>query len=286
MNASLKSFLNFPVTKIVAGVAFCLGTMVLIKTYIAQPLLYKLFDDKELADAIKNCISFTSLLVSYCLFEKFYERRTPTELSVKYFPKELFGGFAWGFLTISLSVFILYLLGHYKILSISLSNYSLKLFTLLLVAAFVEDLLTRGLIIRVLQNWLGTYITLIIAMLLELAHLFNPNSTLFSVIIDLGWGFTMAMLYIYSNRVWLPFFFHVGWNFAQPFYGSNLTGLDTMGTIIQSEFKGPVLLTGGAIGLEGSIFTVAFLWSIGIILLFRAKKEGKIVTRKAFSKPT
>lgn len=56
--------------------------------------------------------------------------------------------------------------------------------------------------------------------------------------------------------IWLPFAFHVGWNFAQPFYGSNLTGLEDMGRIIDDRFTGSELVTGGGIGIEGSIFTI------------------------------
>ena len=91
----------------------------------------------------------------------------------------------------------------------------------------------------------------------------------------------MSMLFIYTKRVWLPFFFHLGWNFAQPFYGSNLTGLNDMGKIIHSKFEWPVLFTGGGIGIEDSIFTVTFLLLIGIILYYLAKREGKIINRKS-----
>jgi membrane protease YdiL (CAAX protease family) len=250
MNATLKSFLQFPVVTIIAGITVCMGTMILIKNYIAQPILYQLFDNKIAADTIKNCISFVVLLTSYYLFSKYYEHKKPVELATKNFP------------------------------SISTANYSLKLFTLLLTAALVEDLLIRGLMVRILENWLGTYITLVVAMLFEIMHIFNPNSNLFSAFVDLEWGFTMAMLYVYTKRIWLPFFFHLGWNFAQPFYGSNLTGLDDMGTIIQSKFEGPVLITGGKVGIEGSIFTAIFLLIIGITFLYLSKKEGKIIKRK------
>ena len=135
-----------------------------------------------------------------------------------------------------------------------------------------------------MENWLGTNIAIVVAMLVELQHVFNPNSNLFSLITDLIWGFTMAMLFIYTKRLWLPFFFHLGWNFAQPFYGSNLTGTNDMGSIIQSKFTGPELLTGGAIGIEGSIFTVSLLLSIGLVLYYLAKKEGKIVNGNLFRK--
>jgi membrane protease YdiL (CAAX protease family) len=280
MNIQIRRFLHFPIIIILAGVVTCMGLMFLIKVHVSQPILYWLFDNRDLADAIKNSISIIVLLVSYYFFEKIYERRKPEELSAKYLLKEIPVGFMAGFIIISLSIFILYLLGYYKIINISTSHYSFKLFTLLLAAALVEDLLTRGLIIRVLEKWLGTYITLIIAMLLETTHVFNPNSNLLTVLFDLIWGFTMAMLFIYTKRIWLPFFFHVGWNFSQPFYGSNLTGLDSMGTIIQSRFEGPSLLTGGAVGIEGSIFTGIFLFIVGIILFYLAKKEGKILPRR------
>ena len=280
MNTSIKSFLKFPIIKIVVGITTCLGSMFLIKTYIAQPVLYKLFDNKVLNDSIKNCISFSVLLISYHFFSKYYEHRKPVEISAQNMLKVMLGGFALGFFAISLSIFILYLLDCYKISTISTTNYSLKLFTLLLTAALVEDLLIRGLIIRVLEDWLGTYITLIFAMLIETLHIFNPNSNLFSAIFDLAWGFTMAMLFIYSKRIWLPFSFHVGWNFSQPFYGSNLTGVDDMGTIIQSKFSGPEILTGGKVGIEGSIFTLIFLIAIGLTVFYFARKEGKIVKRR------
>ena len=88
----------------------------------------------------------------------------------------------------------------------------------------------------------------------------------------------------YTKRIWLPYFFHIGWNFSQPFYGSNLTGTNELGSIIQSKFTGPELLTGGTFGIENSIFTASFLLLIGIILYYLAKKEGKIVKSKLFKK--
>ncbi|GAA0196622.1 hypothetical protein GCM10009122_61350 [Fulvivirga kasyanovii] len=191
----------------------------------------------------------------------------------------MLGGFALGFLTISLTISILYFLGYYQFISISTAHYSLKLFGLLMVAALIEDLFVRGIIVRESENWLGTNIALIIGMLFETDHLFNPNANLFSVFFILVWGFTLAMLFVYTKRIWLPFFFHLGWNFAQPFYGSNLTGLDDMGRIIQSELNGPEIYTGGAVGVEGSIFTAVFLLLIGVILYILAKKEGKIIRR-------
>ena len=196
----------------------------------------------------------------------------------------MFGGFIFGFLIISLSIFILYLLGHYQVFDITTTNYSARFFTVLIFAALVEDLFHRGLILREMENWLGSNIAIVIAMIVELQHIFNPNSDLFSLFLYLIWGFTMAMMFIYTKRIWLPFFFHLGWNFAQPFYGSNLTGTTDMGSIIQSTFTGPELLTGGVFGIENSIFTTFFLLFIGLVFYYLAKKEGKMVKGKLFER--
>lgn len=281
MNASLKRVLYFPVTKIIIGIGVCFLLFVVIQNFVSKPFLYMIIQDKGIADPIIHFVSVLVLLLGYYYLFRLYDNRKITELSLKYLPKDMFGGFALGFLTISLSVSILYFLDYYQFYAITTDHYSIRLFGLLVVAALIEDLFFRGIIIRECENWLGTNITLVIGMLFETDHLFNPNANLFSVFFILVWGFTMSMLYVYSKRIWLPFFFHVGWNLAQPFYGSHLTGLDDMGSIIQSEFIGPELFTGGAVGVEGSIFTTVFLLLTGIILYVLAKKEGKIIKKGA-----
>lgn len=284
MNAFIKRVLYFPITKIIVGIVVPFSLFVVIQNFVLKPFFYSITEDKSIANPIIHCISLLVLLVSYYYLFRLYDKREITELSTKHLFKEMFGGFFFGFFTISLSIFILYVLGNYEVISFSTTHYPLKFFTILLFAGIVEDLFHRGLIVRVCENWLGTHPTLVIAMLVELQHINNPNSSLFSLFYYLIWGFTMAMLFIYTKRIWLPYFFHIGWNFAQPFYGSNLTGTSDMGTIIQSKFHGSELLTGGAVGIEDSIFTATFLLLIGIVLYYRAKREGKIVKSKLFKR--
>ncbi|MBN8673390.1 MAG: CPBP family intramembrane metalloprotease [Chitinophagales bacterium] len=285
MNVLIKRVLHFPITKIIIGIVVPFSLFVVIQNFVLKPIFYSIIQNKSIANPIIHFISFLVLLAAYYFLFRFYDKRKITELSIKYLPKEMFGGFFFGFFTISLSIFILYLLGYYQAISISTAHYSIKFFTVLMFAALVEDLFHRGLIVRVCENWLGTNLTLVIAMLVEMQlHIYNPNTNLFSHFVSLIWGFTMGMMFIYTKRIWLPFFFHLGWNFSQPFYGSNLTGLNDMGSIIQSKFNGPELLTGGAVGIEDSIITLSFLLFIGIALYYLAKKEGKIIKSKLFKR--
>lgn len=285
MNVSIKRVLHFPITKIIIGIVIPFSLFVVIQNFVLKPFFYSIIQDKNIANPIIHFICFIVLLTAYYYLFRFYDKREITELSLQYLPKEMIGGFFFGFFTLSLVIFILYLFGYYQAFSISTAHYPVKLFTLLMFAAIVEDLFHRGLIVRVCENWLGTHLTLVIAMFVELQqHFFNPNFNLFSHFLTLIWGFTMAMMFIYTKRIWLPFFFHLGWNFSQPFYGSNLSGLNNMGHIIQSKFNGPELLTGGAVGIEDSIFTVTLLLLIGIIFYYRAKREGKIIKGKLFKR--
>lgn len=284
MNVTIKRVLYFPITKIIIGIVVCFSLFVVIQNFVLKPFFYSIIQDKNIADPIIHCFSFIVLLAAYYYLFRLYDKRKITELSIKYLLKEMLGGFILGFSTISLSIFILYLLGFYQAISITTAHYSIKFFTVLMFAALVEDLFHRGLIVRECENWLGTNLTIVIGMLVEMQHIFNPNSNLFSLFYYLIWGFTMAMMFIYTKRIWLPFFFHLGWNFSQPFYGSNLTGLNDMGSIIQSKFNGPEQLTGGAVGIEGSIFTASFLLLIGLTLYYLAKRDGKIVKSKLFKR--
>lgn len=285
MNVLTKRVLHFPITKIIIGIVVPFSLFVVIQNFVLKPFFYSIIQDKNTANPIIHFICFIVLLTTYYYLFRFYDKREITELSLKYFFKEMFGGFFVGFFAISFVIFILYVLGYYQAFSITTAHYPIKFFTFLMFAAIVEDLFHRGLIVRVCENWLGTHLTIVIAMLVELQqHFFNPNFNLFSHFLTLIWGFTMAMMFIYTKRIWLPFFFHLGWNFSQPFYGSNLSGLNDMGSIIQSKFNGPELLTGGAVGIEDSIFTVTFLLLIGIMFYYRAKREGKIVKGKLFNR--
>lgn len=280
MNPLLKKIINFPITKILIGITFSFSIFVLVQNFISKPLLYSIFPEKNIADPIIHCISFFVLLTSYYILFRFIYKREVSELSLKNSNKTIFGGLLLGFTAISISILLLYILGIYQIVSISMTNYSLKLFGTLVIAALIEDLFHRGLIARELENWMGTNFAIIIIMLLETIHMFNPNANLFSLFVDLVWGFTMTTLFVYSKTFWLPFFFHLSWNFSQLFFGSRLTGLNDMGKIINSKFIGPEILTGGKVGIENSIFTVIILFLIGIFFYYQSYKEGKIIRKR------
>lgn len=143
MNALVKRVLYFPITKIIVGIVVPFSLFVVIQNFVLKAFFYSIIKDKSIAVPIIHCISFIVLLTAYYYLFRLYDKRKITELSIKHLPKEIFGSFIFGFLTISFSIFILYLLGHYQAISITTTHYSIKFFTILIIAALVEDLFHR-----------------------------------------------------------------------------------------------------------------------------------------------
>ncbi|GHC59099.1 CPBP family intramembrane glutamic endopeptidase [Ulvibacter litoralis] len=278
MNRTLKRVIAFPISKIILGIGICLLILIGFQNYVSKPLFYFLIDSKPLADTIINYTSVAVLLFTYYYLFSFYEKRHIYELSNKNIIKVLFGSFMLGFSILSFVILILYFLGYYKVIQFSGFSYFLAPFSFLVIAALIEEILFRAILYRILENWIGTYIALIIlSILFELPHIFNDNVTALSVILGLLFGFAHGIMYTYTKRIWLPFAFHLGWNFAQPFYGSNLSGLEDVGSILIAEFNGPELITGSIYGIEDSILSIFLLLIICIIFLRLSIKKNKIV---------
>jgi membrane protease YdiL (CAAX protease family) len=277
---TIGPILYFPITRIVLGGAICFAMLVGVQNFITKPVFYSLMSEREIADTLINYISATVLLVTYFYLFRWYEKRTVIELDLKHAGKELVGGLLLGFFILSMTVLILYVMGHYTLSGYNASAYFLKPFSLLVVAALLEEIMFRLIIYRILEAWLGTYYALlIISVVFTLPHLFNEHVSLLSVVMLLLFGCVHGAMFTYTKRLWLPFAFHLGWNFAQPFYGSNLSGNDDMGSILKSTFEGPELFIGSKFGIEDSILSIAFLLLLCTVFLTRCMEDGKIVPR-------
>ncbi len=275
-----NTVLYHPITRIVVGATACILLFIGIQNFIIKPFFAAIIPSEAIAKTATNYIAAIVLLVSYYIIFTFYEKRKITELSLKYLPKELFMGLVLGFSTISLVIAVLYAFGYYAILGISNYAYFLKPLSMLVGAALIEEIFFRGILYRILEKWQGTFIALfVMGFLFELPHTFNENATLLSFILGVVFGFTHGLMYTYTKRIWLPFGFHLGWNLAQPFYGSNLSGLEDLGTVIKAKFEGPKLLIGTDYGIEDSIISITLLCIIGAVFLYASIKKERILNR-------
>jgi uncharacterized protein len=79
--------------------------------------------------------------------------------------------------------------------------------------------------------------------------------------------------------LWLPIFFHAGWNWAQVSLGVAVSGMEDLPNFVQSRLEGPDLITGGAFGPENSILTIGLVLILSLVAYYLTWKRGFVIRR-------
>lgn len=225
-----------------------------------------------------------SILVAqliYTLYVHYVEKRTVDEFSGSNALLELLAGLAIGGGLIALSLGILWLFGLYKIDGMNAWPvlYAPIHLQTSLYAGYVEELLFRGIIFRISEEKLGTWVAIgIQSVLFGFMHGWNPNSTVFGLVaISLEAGILLGAAFALTRRLWLAIGIHTAWNYVQgAIFGVPVSGYDVQGLFI-SKPVGPELLTGGAFGVEASVLTLLICTTAGLLMLVKAKQKRMLI---------
>lgn len=153
------------------------------------------------------------------------------------------------------------------------------LFAAGLQAGVFEEILARGVLFRFLEEFGGSWFALALSSLLfGLGHLGNDNATLFSSLaIAVEAGVLLGGAYMLTRNLWLAIGLHFGWNFTQGYvWDVPVSGVAVDG-LVESHSAGPILLSGGPFGLEGSIIALAVATPLGVWFVIRAVQKGHLV---------
>jgi uncharacterized protein len=218
------------------------------------------------------------VLVCYFVYRAYVslvERRPLSELSRARAPRELGIGVAIGLGLIAVLVGSLWVLGYYRIAGtnafavvfVSLANDG--------AGAFVEEVVLRGIVFRITEERLGTWVALAISVVLfALLHLASPNATVTStVVVGVEGGVLLSAAYVLTRRLWLPIGIHFGWDFSQDAIFGVGTGAKGL---VEGDLSGPAWLSGGSAGIEGSVVALVLCAGVGAYLLVRAAREGNL----------
>ncbi|TQM43319.1 CPBP family intramembrane glutamic endopeptidase [Pseudonocardia cypriaca] len=150
-------------------------------------------------------------------------------------------------------------------------------------AAVTEELIFRGILFRIIEQWTGTWTALVLtAALFGLSHLFNPHATLWGALaIAIEAGAMLAAAYAATRTLWFPIGLHFGWNCAAgAIFSTEVSGNDTPDGLLHAVMSGPTALTGGEFGPEGSVYAVLFASVLTVVFLWLAHRRGRIVSRR------
>jgi membrane protease YdiL (CAAX protease family) len=274
-----QKILHFPLTKIIIGLIVC-GVIIGVGQTLIQKTLELTSIDKDLKNLIGGIFAAILAIISYTYLFKFYEKRKITEFSKKSIIKNLSIGIVLGVILQSLTILVIYLKGGYSVISINPILFIIPPLTMGITSAIIEETLFRGIIFRIPEEKLGSYISLLIsALIFGALHISNPNSSLSAGIgLAIQAGLLLGAAYIYSRNLWFPIAIHFAWNFTQSaIFGANVSGNAISKTLITSKIEGAEWFTGGQFGPEGSIQATIFCLIATIVLLVLSHKEGKII---------
>lgn len=183
---------------------------------------------------------------------------------------------------------IIAVLGGYRVEGWGSPSAAIGFLGLTAVVVASEELIFRGIVQRLLEERVGTWIALgVTAALFGAVHLANPHATLwgaFAVAIEAGG--MLGAAYVATRSLWLPMGLHFGWNVAVGgIFGTEVSGNEASKGLLDGATSGPTLLTGGAFGPEGSIIAVLACTIITVALLRLAHQRGHIVRRRDVRPP-
>lgn len=206
-------------------------------------------------------------------------------LDPRHAPVQLAEGFALGAALVSTIVGALALVGAYRIdglwpIEAGSSRLGWFGFTVvgLFLVGFAEELRNRGILFRLLEQNLGTWIAVALsALAFGFAHWKNPGATLWSSLaIALEGGVLLAALYAATRSLWIPIGIHWAWNlFEGPIFGAAVSG-NSVGALARGVLTGPLWLTGGAFGPEAGLPSLVVGATLGALALVWMVRRGEV----------
>ncbi|MEJ7827225.1 MAG: type II CAAX endopeptidase family protein [Segetibacter sp.] len=279
-NKSLKQkILRNPFVRIILGLLVCFAAFIIAQN-IAAKLLALTGLDKDFRNLIKGIIASIAVIIAYNLFYRKIENREVTEISVKGIAKNLTLGIIIGVTLQCLTVLVIYLDNGFKVLSINPVSFIIIPLTVAFTVAIFEEILIRGILFRIIEEKLGSYIALIISTIIfGSLHLINSNSSLISATcVAIEAGHLLGAAYIYTRNLWFPIAIHFAWNFMQSgILGAITSGNEKTNSLLTTQITGVKIITGGEFGPEGTLQATIFCLIATIVLLYLNIKKDKLI---------
>lgn len=213
-------------------------------------------------------------------FARFVERRSLSDLALVPGMREFGIGILVGSGLYTASVLVLLAMGITRIEGINPVAVMLPAVSMAISSGFLEELLFRGALFRIVEEWLGSWVSVVVSsVVFGAVHLMNPAATLTGAIfISIEAGLLLAAAYMLTRRLWLGIGFHISWNYTQSaVFGGIVSGGVAEPGLFKTVAEGSELLTGGNFGLEASLVTCILATTAGVILVVTAVRRGHVV---------
>ena len=198
------------------------------------------------------------------------------------YARDLVAGCLCGIALISAIFLTVLTLGGLSVVAFHPPSLSLLILTVaMMLVATNEELYIRGYLLNNLMASANKYLVLLISSVAFAAfHISNPNVSQIGLVNIILAGLLLGIYYIHKRNLWFPIGLHFTWNLFQGgVYGSPISGVK-VNSLIEADFTGNALLTGGEFGFEASLVTTVLLVAatLAVHLIYRPKESPAVVT--------
>jgi len=118
---------------------------------------------------------------------------------------------------------------------------------------------------------------LIFAVFYAILHMAMPGSSRTSLSVSIVLGLLLALAYLRTRALWLPWGLHFGWVASRALlFGLPVNGVSSHSPVVQGDPLGSLSLSGGGFGLDGSWFACVVLL-LAMPFVYRATRELSFV---------
>lgn len=223
-------------------------------------------------------LGYFVLIFIYCMRIRIFERDRHPLQSMGFIGahpiRHYLTGLALGFVLLTSVCTILIITGNLEFhgLAVNSSNIWIILsgMPMWFIQGASEEIMFRGYMIPRIEKKFGKIFAVIYSSFLFAAlHGANIGFTWLAGINLFIIAVFFALIYLYTESIWLTCAAHTAWNFCQgSLYGLKVSGSDSGASIIASNYTStaPALFTGGSFGPEGGL-AVTIVTAIGIIII-------------------
>ena len=203
---------------------------------------------------------------SYWAFVCYYERRPARELRPRGW--WLLLAAAAGALSIGVTILILFATGNYELVALRGFARAAGVLVTIWIAATLEEVAFRGLLLRILEERLGTRAALAgSAVVFGVVHLSNEGAHAITLVSVTLAGLMWALVFIVSRNLWVAVAHHASWNAMIFLSGVPLSGEDWRASApLETVYRGSAFWTGGAFGPEDSPVNVVLCLAVCVAL--------------------
>ena len=238
--------------------------------------------------AFRRAGIFLAAVAAYWAYVHWHEKREATELRLQ--PVRLVLGGASGAALVALPIAVLFGLGAYEqVLFRGVSPALLGVAGMISIAAVLEELIYRCLLLRVLERTWGTGAALAVqAVVFALLHMANVeqggSGDVMTMLVSVSLlGLLWAGLFVLVRNLWVVAANHAAWNFTILLSGVPLSGIEDWRALapLESRYAGPDWLTGGMFGPESSLLVIVSTSVVVALLLRAAQRRGAFLVPAA-----